>query len=53
MKKETLDKLDTTIEALAEHITKNVGAGDVAENTKALAELVSARARSEYENGLF
>lgn len=52
MKPETLDKLDETIEILAEHITKNVGVEDVAENAKALAELVSARAKSEYKNGL-
>lgn len=44
MKPETLDKIDKTIETLAEHITENVGRDNVEENTLALAKLVEARA---------
>jgi len=43
-----MEKVDALIEALAEHIIGIISAGDVyseaAEETKALAELISARA---------
>lgn len=45
-----MEKVDALIEALAEHIIEKISAGDAyseseaAEETKALAELISARA---------
>lgn len=43
-----VEKVDALIEALAEYIIEKISAGDVysevAEETKALAELISARA---------
>lgn len=43
-----MEKVDALIEALAEYISEKISAGDVysevAEETKALAELISARA---------
>ncbi len=42
-----MDKVDELIGALAEHIKKSIDEGkenEIAEKTKALAELVSARA---------
>lgn len=43
-----MEKVDALIEALAEHISEKISSGDayseVAEETKALAELISARA---------
>lgn len=42
-----MEKVDKLIEALADHIKKNIDEGkenDITEKTKALAELVSARA---------
>lgn len=45
-----MSKVDELIDALAEHIKKRIDAGnemenEIAEKTKALAELVSARAQ--------
>lgn len=44
MRQETLDKIDKTIEVLAEHITKNAESENATENTLALAKLIEARA---------
>lgn len=46
-----MEKVDELIDALAEHIKKRIDEGDdmeneITEKTKALAELVSARASS-------
>ena len=46
-----MEKVDALIEALAEYIIEKISAGDVysevAEETKALAELISARAKMQ------
>ena len=46
-----MEKVDALIEALAEHISEKISSGredegEIAEKTKALAELISARANA-------
>lgn len=47
-----MEKVDALIEALAEHISEKISSGresegEIAEKTKALAELISARAKMQ------